>query len=116
MELASEPLKPRLIVAPALIVVVPEKLFAAPRVRAPPAMVKPEVEKGLLIAPERVPDALVMVRVFCPRTVVPVPVRFLTVTLEDAAEISNVPLFVIVLEFAMLPPPTIFKVPALITV
>ena len=69
-----------------------------------------------LTMPLKLPVALLIVRVLLPNTVVPVPVKLMTLVPEVVLLISKLALLLIPLEEAMLPEPDKAKVPALMVV
>ena len=69
-----------------------------------------------LTMPLKLPVALLIVRALLPNTVVPVPVKLMTLVPEVVLLISKLALFVTLLEEAILPTPDKAKVPALMVV
>ena len=69
-----------------------------------------------LMMPLKLPVALLIVRVWLPKAVVPLPARLMTLVPEVVLVISKLALLVTPLEFAMLPAPDRVKVPPLIVV
>ena len=69
-----------------------------------------------LTMPLKLPVALLIVRALLPNTVVPVPVKLMTLVPEVVLLISKLALFVTLLEEAILPTPDKTKVPALMVV
>jgi hypothetical protein len=69
-----------------------------------------------LTMPLKLPVALVIVRVWLPNTVVPLPAKLITLVPDVVPAISKLASFVTPLEDAILPEPDKAKVPALMVV
>jgi len=105
-----------------LIVALPVKVLTPVRVSVPAAMVRlpnvPPESPPSAITPEKVPLALVRVRVWPPSATAPEPDRLMIEALIRAPEVSNVPFAITPEELAIEPvvPPRASVAPVLMVV